>query len=216
MSQNISYSGNFSDIYTNSTIMTKISTNTSTNYTNDTTADQSSDTIGVPCTMNVDCQKSSWCCSGGKCVPGSTCYQGSKLINDFCNMNYECLSRCCRKNACSNFIYCAETCTQNSDCPFQCCSFGYCSASNVCAGRKADGDTCNQDSECQSNSCVIYEGSNGSQIEANSTSGLSGICRTKSYEQFDYWTIISVLIVIFAIIVLSIGCYCLFRQCHLD
>ena len=115
--------------------------------------------IGQPCSINENCKRSSWCCSGGKCVPGSTCYQGSKLIDDFCENNYECLSRCCGRHQkqCRKFNTCARTCQNNSDCTLGCCSFGYCSSLNVCQGRKAEGDNCNRNSECQSRFCSIDE-----------------------------------------------------------
>ena len=154
------------------------------NYTSDNTSiaanDSSSDTIGVPCLMNVDCQKSSWCCSGGKCVPGSTCYYGSKLIDDFCQYEYECLSRCCTKNACSNFVYCAKTCTDNSNCVTGCCSFGYCSAPNVCAGRKADRDTCDKDKECISSSCSTTNLPTTATLVSLNNSSDVGVCQVKS------------------------------------
>ena len=128
----------------------------------------------MPCRLNEDCQKSSWCCSGGKCVPGSTCYQGSKLIDDFCDYGFECLSRCCPagNKKCSSFMYCAEQCETNSDCAMDCCSFGYCSSANVCFGRKVDGDNCGADSECASQICSVgVNGQDSDAVEANQESG---------------------------------------------
>jgi hypothetical protein len=111
------------------------------------------DTLGMPCKVNNDCSTSSWCCSGGQCVPGTTCYQGSKMISDYCEMGFECLSRCCSGSQCGRFSLCVRPCVTNNDCSNNCCSFGYCSSPNVCQGRKSDGDTCDVDEECSSAVC---------------------------------------------------------------
>ena len=46
-----------------------------------------------------------------KFIPGKTTIPPTgKIIGDFCDANYECLSRCCSRDKCTNFIYCALTC----------------------------------------------------------------------------------------------------------
>jgi len=96
---------------------------------------------------------STHCCSQDKCVPGSVCYNGQKPPQDFCEYDFECLSRCCDKNICSPVVMCVTTCQMNVDCTTECCSFGYCSASQTCQGRKHDGDVCDKDDECKSGAC---------------------------------------------------------------
>ena len=121
---------------------------------------RSDSNFGGACLTNEECKNSSWCCSGGHCVPGSTCYHGSKIITDFCENNYECLSRCCHKETCSKFTYCAQTCKINSECNTECCSIGYCTTQNVCEGHKADGDVCDKSSECSSQKCLMDKNHN--------------------------------------------------------
>jgi len=116
------------------------------------------DMIGSTCTTNTDCNGSTFCCSQGRCVPGSICYKGQKQAYDHCEYAFECLSRCCYSNVCSQIIKCVKTCTSNSDCGPEepCCSFGYCTGSmSICEqGMKADFDMCEADSECQSGNCI--------------------------------------------------------------
>ena len=46
-------------------------------------------------------------------------------------------------------------CVKNSDCPTDCCSFGFCTT-NICTnGQKLEWDNCEDSSECQSRNCVI-------------------------------------------------------------
>ena len=75
------------------------------------------------------------------------------MIGDYCQIGYECLSRCCNDSKCSKFSLCVQECKVNSDCSNDCCSFGYCASQNVCQGRKADGDNCDIDAECSSGIC---------------------------------------------------------------
>jgi len=190
---------------------------------------------------NKDCQESSWCCSSGHCVPGSTCYKGSKIVGDFCENNYECLSRCCQNDQCSKFIYCAQSCSFNAECSFSgCCSFGYCSSSNVCDGRKADGDICIKDSECLNSKCDL--GTNDSK-PSNSTTDISislyqnnrkpieyqgsmnypyylqgngiGVCKEKNDQGLlDNNTIIGALFVLVGLVIVLLTIhYCICKQC---
>ncbi|CDW83404.1 UNKNOWN [Stylonychia lemnae] len=104
--------------------------------------------IGSYCQSNDECQVSTFCCSETKCVPGSVCYNGQKQSADFCDFNFECLSRCCNKKQCSHFINCVQKCSVNSDCDSECCSFNFCSSSAICSSRKSNGDYCDLDTEC--------------------------------------------------------------------
>ena len=67
-----------------------------------------SDYLGQYCQNNYHCNVSSWCCSEYKCVPGIICQNGQKEINDVCDYQFECFSRCCNKNTnkCSPFMDC--------------------------------------------------------------------------------------------------------------
>eukprot|EP00347_Sterkiella_histriomuscorum_P011728 403371336 len=73
-----------------------------------------------------------FCCSGNTCSHPSICLHGQKIYNDFCDYNFECLSRCCHGSRCSHFLECYETCSVNSDCKMTgCCTEGFCSSSVV-------------------------------------------------------------------------------------
>lgn len=115
------------------------------------------DYMNQTCSSNYHCNVSSWCCSEYKCVPGFICQNGQKEINDVCDYQFECFSRCCNKNTkkCSPVIDCVQECKANKDCTTGCCSFGYCSATNTCAlGRKADEDYCDSGTECKNEKCL--------------------------------------------------------------
>lgn len=51
--------------------------------------------LGQSCLNNYDCFASSVCCSRGACHDSSICLMGLKPLNDSCDFNYECQSRCC-------------------------------------------------------------------------------------------------------------------------
>jgi len=110
--------------------------------------------IGSICKANENCNISTFCCSEDKCVPGSVCYNGQKQASDYCDYNFECLSRCCSNNYCSHYRQCSKTCSLNSECDQGCCSLGFCTSANICMGRKPEGDFCDRSSECQSLSCI--------------------------------------------------------------
>ncbi len=79
------------------------------------------------CDTNYDCIDTTFCCSTYSCVHPSMCLHGQKLHSDYCDYNFECLSRCCAGNKCSHFLQCYEKCNVNSDCKnTQCCTEGYC------------------------------------------------------------------------------------------
>ena len=56
---------------------------------------------GQVCKRNSDCTISA-CCVQGQCANGHVCFSGFKVIEDFCEANYECQSRCCKHEQCSN------------------------------------------------------------------------------------------------------------------
>ena len=119
--------------------------------------EQNADYMNQSCSSNYHCNVSSWCCSEYKCVPGFICQNGQKEINDVCDYQFECFSRCCNKNTkkCSPVIDCVQDCKVNKDCTTVCCSFGYCSATNTCSlGRKADEDYCDTATECKNRNCL--------------------------------------------------------------
>ena len=89
-------------------------------------------------------------------MPGSICYKGQKQAFDYCDYGFECLSRCCHNQKCSNVIQCVATCAVNSQCDNKCCSFGYCAGSfTTCTmGQKEDFDHCESDNECKSKLCL--------------------------------------------------------------
>lgn len=116
-----------------------------------------SDYLGQSCQNNYHCNVSSWCCSEYKCVPGIICQNGQKEINDVCDYQFECFSRCCNKNTnkCSPFMDCVQECKSNKDCTSGCCSINYCSATTTCnSGRKVENDYCDVSSECKSMLCI--------------------------------------------------------------
>ena len=109
------------------------------------------------CSSNYHCNVSSWCCSEYKCVPGLICQNGQKEINDVCDYQFECFSRCCNKKTkkCSPVIDCVQECKVNKDCTTGCCSFGYCSATSTCtSGKKVNDDYCDKDTECKNRKCL--------------------------------------------------------------
>ena len=57
-----------------------------------------SDSNDNTCDSNVDCIASTFCCSLQKCEIPTVCLQGTKLFNDYCDYNFECLSRCCSRS----------------------------------------------------------------------------------------------------------------------
>ena len=82
--------------------------------------------IGQLCSINEDCPQSV-CCSKGKCVKGAFCQVGMKGMGDTCGYGYECNTRCCINEACSNPINCVQQCISNEDCSYSsCCSDGFC------------------------------------------------------------------------------------------
>lgn len=87
-----------------------------------------------------------------KCSIPTVCLQGSKLYNDYCDYNFECLSKCCSrdKHKCDFFSTCYDRCEKNSKCQSGCCSQGFCTYETICTqSAKKLGDTCDKDVECQ-------------------------------------------------------------------
>lgn len=82
----------------------------------------------MTCDNNVGCSGSTLCCSVSLCVGSSICLLGQKLHNDYCDHNFECMSKCCDKldRKCSYFLTCYDKCTANAMCQAKCCSGGYC------------------------------------------------------------------------------------------
>ncbi|CDW87744.1 UNKNOWN [Stylonychia lemnae] len=112
------------------------------------------DMMQYSCVDNQECIDTTFCCSTQKCAHPSVCLHGQKLYQDYCDYNFECMSRCCHDRQCAHFLECYDTCTVNSDCRFtSCCTEGYCSSQVVCEGNKMAGDVCEQSSECISQYC---------------------------------------------------------------
>lgn len=111
------------------------------------------------CTGNQDCINTTFCCSAYSCVHPNVCLQGSKLQDDLCNYNFECMSRCCDQFKCTHFQNCYQKCNRNSDCydTGNCCSEKQCTDSQVCNNNKVMGDYCESSSECISNYCFSNE-----------------------------------------------------------
>lgn len=53
--------------------------------------------MSLPCIRNNDCLENTFCCSGSSCVHPSICLHGVKLFNDYCDYNFECMSKCCNQ-----------------------------------------------------------------------------------------------------------------------
>jgi hypothetical protein len=60
----------------------------------DISNDLSTNNLGDECNANRQCFDTN-CCSKGKCQTSFVCYNGFKVLNDNCDYNYECYSRCC-------------------------------------------------------------------------------------------------------------------------
>ena len=119
-----------------------------------------------------------------------TCLHGNKTENDFCDYNFECLSRCCVNGRCNHILECYSQCQTNQDClgktiegkrvdnprsvsPNQlntgCCSSNLCTEAIVCEGNKLLGDYCDHNDECLSelceqneHKCISYDSQSGS------------------------------------------------------
>eukprot|EP00347_Sterkiella_histriomuscorum_P000800 403374456 len=111
------------------------------------------------CNNNNDCIQTSFCCSTYSCVNPQTCLDGQKLFNDYCDFNFECMSRCCDQQKCSHFLNCYSKCQVNRDCgeTSNCCSEGYCTHEVVCKGNKVQGDYCDRNEECITKMCSDNE-----------------------------------------------------------
>ena len=93
---------------------------------------------------------------------------------DFCDYNFECLSRCCVGGKCNHILECYSQCETNTDCIGKsiegtrvdnprkqlanhsspgCCSSNLCTESIVCEGNKLLGDYCDHGTECLSQLC---------------------------------------------------------------
>ena len=152
-----------------------------------------------------------------------------KNAGDQCDHNYECLSRCCHEGACCKFDQCIEYCTINKECNEDCCSFSYCTSSNNCESRKQAGDVCNNDSECERNLyCTIdprrmkylkyreelknsevsirVPKKNGNFEFKSFPAEKYGICHERIKDP-DYGTLISISIISFALVIISIAIY---------
>ena len=70
----------------------------------------------ILCEANNDCITTTFCCSGYSCVNPRTCLHGNKTEMDFCDYNFECLSRCCVGGKCNHILECYSQCQTNSDC----------------------------------------------------------------------------------------------------
>jgi hypothetical protein len=103
-----------------------------------------------------------------------------------------------------------------------CCSFGYCSSYNVCQGRKVEGDNCENDLECTSSICSIDLTTSANHsigvltengaIEYQNLEFNIGTCMEKPSALVNYTTIMSIIIVIFAIILIAVSTFCLCNQ----
>lgn len=72
----------------------------------------------LECSSNQECKNTN-CCSKGKCQTSFVCYNGFKVLDDNCDFNYECYSRCCDKSSfavCTEFKNCYSRCQTNQDC----------------------------------------------------------------------------------------------------
>ena len=106
------------------------------------------------CKLNDDCIDTTYCCSDYSCVHPSKCLHGQKVIEDTCDYNFECYSRCCTNNVCAHFLNCYKTCSSNSECDESgCCSEGYCTHDVVCEGNKVINDSCDEHKECLTRYC---------------------------------------------------------------
>ena len=70
----------------------------------------------ILCKANNDCISTTFCCSSYSCVNPRTCLHGNKTENDFCDYNFECLSRCCVNGRCNHILECYSQCNTNQDC----------------------------------------------------------------------------------------------------
>ena len=83
------------------------------NQENQSTQTQTNEIL---CKANNDCISTTFCCSGYSCVNPRTCLHGNKTENDFCDYNFECLSRCCVNGRCNHILECYSQCQTNADC----------------------------------------------------------------------------------------------------
>lgn len=126
--------------------------------------------LGQYCDANRDCWRTSTCCSTKRCVMGYSCISGLKIVNDYCDFGYECLSHCCVKNMCSIKYSCLEKCSYNSDCASNCCSQGVCTSTITCDGLKKMDDFCNHGSECLSGYCEKSTGKRHKVVDKKNSS----------------------------------------------
>jgi len=57
--------------------------------------------IGL-CKKNQDCINSTYCCKDFSCADPKICLHGGKQVEDICDFNFECMSRCCQEGQCSH------------------------------------------------------------------------------------------------------------------
>ena len=67
----------------------------------------------VYCNLNEECKRSTFCCSNYSCIDATICLHGLKGQDDTCDFGFECSSRCCISNKCSNPYQCYQKCTTN-------------------------------------------------------------------------------------------------------
>jgi len=155
-------------------------------------------------------------------VAGDTCWLGLKPIQDYCGNNFECYSRCCSGDTCSDFGECVQTCKVNSDCDNECCSFGYCTSGSLCGtcdnghcqGRKTEGDVCDSNIECSSLKCVKRGEVTLATLEQdgmihysliNDTDYDVGTCMRPLTTAISYTALGQLVIVLFAMVLIAIA-----------
>lgn len=147
----------------------------------------------------MDCIDTTFCCSQNKCEHPNRCLQGEKLYSDYCDNNFECMSRCCESNKCRNFYQCYNSCHTNLDCETtsSCCSEGFCTDESIClGGNKVKGDYCDKHSECLSK---LY--------------CLNNRCHESAYPFLPKDLILIIVIIVICIIFTSVVIYFCFKLC---
>ncbi|CDW86388.1 UNKNOWN [Stylonychia lemnae] len=147
-------------IFTLQLLQTPVQGNPFTTYLAQlSSADFTPTSAPINCLTNDDCIDTTFCCSTYSCVHPNICLLGSKLQDDICDYNFECMSRCCDKKRCGHFQKCFQSCTTNNDCATtsRCCSQRQCTDAVVCDANKIKGDYCQSSEECITNYCFQNE-----------------------------------------------------------